>query len=59
MGMGYIKLNHADKLEIHISGEMIIFVVLTAILLFLTLGAWAAFERKPRQETRDEKTTIV
>ncbi|KAG4436166.1 hypothetical protein IFR05_008370 [Cadophora sp. M221] len=52
MGTGYVKIGYteaANKMEIRISGEMIVFVVLTALLLIATLGAWAVFERKYRR----------
>lgn len=51
MGTGYIKVGYTEadhKWDLHISGEMVVFVVLTAIFLFATLGAWAVFERKYR-----------
>jgi hypothetical protein len=48
--MGYIKLGHEGRFKIVISGEIVIFAILTIILLTITLGAWAIFERKPQEE---------
>jgi hypothetical protein len=56
--MGYISLgpNAHGKADLVIRGELVVFVVLTAIFLLLTLGTWAIFERRAQQKAGSEKT---
>lgn len=56
MSMGYINLSHEGGFKIIISGEIVIFAMLTIILLIITLGAWAIFERKPQERALIQRT---
>lgn len=49
LSAGYVTLNKeptSGKVSLHVSQEIVIFIVLTVIFLVVTLGAWRALERK-------------